>query len=311
MTSKRAVVVALALAAGLGLSGCGKLFGRSAPTGQVVARVGDEEITALDLQTELAGYKAPDAKARKAAEQAALQRIIERKILAQAARDEKVAKSPEFARQRERLEEVLLVRTWQGQLARSVPPPNADDAQVYMTQHPEVFGARKKFEIDTVKFVAPPDKSLSDAMHPMSTLDEVKVLLTSRNIPFETGSGEVDAFNTDPNLVQLLLKVPPTDLFATNQGNIWTVGKIREIKTEPVPANLAVSRAMDLIRAQRITEAVSRRLSLAYTQGKKTVVYNKLYQPPPAPKTAPPAAPAAPALPPPPAAETAPTPKVS
>ena len=55
------------------------------PKGQVVAKVGKEEVTLRDLQAELGGFKAPDAKTRKLAEQQALNQIIVRKSVANAA----------------------------------------------------------------------------------------------------------------------------------------------------------------------------------------------------------------------------------
>jgi EpsD family peptidyl-prolyl cis-trans isomerase len=279
MGSKLSPIVMLAIFAAVGLASCGN----GKPSGQVVAKVGKEEITTLDLQAEMAGYQAPTPAARKAAEQQALQQIIQRKILADAAKKQKIGQTPEFARLRARTDELLLVKTWQDTLARAVPPPNLDEAQDYIAKHPDSFSARKRIDYDAVKYVSAPDPALQAALRPLHTLDEVKAVLNGRNIHFETESGEVDALTADPRLVDFLMKIQGPDLFQTVSGNLYTLGKVREVKTDPVSGQVAVSRAMDQLRTQRAQEAVGRRFSGVLAQAKNQVQYSKAYEPSAAP----------------------------
>ena len=193
------IAVAATMTACIGLSACGN---GGQPKGQVVAKVGKDEITALDLQGELGGFKAPNEQVRKAVEQRALGAIVERKLLAQAAHDQKLDKTPEFARLQERTDEALLVRSWQDKLVRAVPKPGVDEAQQFVNQHPDLYSARKRFAVDGVRFTAPNDPSLARALQPLNTLADVRALLTERKIPFSSGAGEIDAFTVDPRLVE-------------------------------------------------------------------------------------------------------------
>jgi EpsD family peptidyl-prolyl cis-trans isomerase len=279
MSSKLSPLLVLAMFAAVGLASCGN----AKPSGQVVAKVGKEEITTLDLQAEMAGFQAATPAARKAAEQQALQQIIQRKILAEAAKKQKIGQTPEFARLRARADELLLVKTWQDSLVRAVPPPNVDEAQDYIAHHPDSFGARKRILYDAVKYVAAPDPGLQESLRHLNTLDEVKSVLSSRNIHFETGSGEVDALNADPRLVEFLLKMQGPDLFQTVSGNLYTLGKVREVKVEPVSGEAAVSRAMEQLRGQRAQEAVGRRFGGVLAQAKNEIKYSKAYEPSPTP----------------------------
>ena len=77
-----------ALLACIALSGCGMIGGDKAPKGQVVATVNGEEITVTELNRELAGAAPANPAERKAAEQAALESIITRKLVAQASKDQ-------------------------------------------------------------------------------------------------------------------------------------------------------------------------------------------------------------------------------
>jgi EpsD family peptidyl-prolyl cis-trans isomerase len=280
---KRAILstTALAVTAALTLAACGN----AKPTGQVVAKVGKEEITALDLQAELAGYKAPNPQARKAAEQAALQQIIQRKVLAQAAHEQKIDRTPEYARLRSRQDELLAAKLWEDSLARAVPAPNAEEAQQYIDAHPNSFAQRKIISFDAVRF-ASSDPSLRDALRPLNTLEQVKALLDSHKIQYQAAAGQVDALTSDPNFVEQLLKLPSTDVFALSSGGVWTVGAVRDVKVEPVTGQPAIARATDILRVQRMREAVGRQFSGALAGAQKSISYNKAYEPAPVPKAA-------------------------
>src|SRR3954471_12848854 len=68
----------------------------SKPTGQVVATVDGDEITLTELNAELATMQVPANADKKQVQNAALERIIERKLLAGAARQDGIDQNPEF-----------------------------------------------------------------------------------------------------------------------------------------------------------------------------------------------------------------------
>src|SRR4051794_39074115 len=97
------VVVALALA--LLASGCQKKA-----SGQTVAVVNNEEITASDLNAELTSENASPTGTTQQVRNQALENLIDRRLLAQQARSQGVDKSPEFVNQQRRATEDLLIR---------------------------------------------------------------------------------------------------------------------------------------------------------------------------------------------------------
>ena len=125
---------ALIPAACLTLGGCdfGAKSKSKAPTGQVVATVDGDEITMRELRAELAGATFPDANARKAAEQAALQSIINRKLVAKAALEAELDKTPDFALQKERANELLLAQALQKKIVDEAPAPSREEATTYV-----------------------------------------------------------------------------------------------------------------------------------------------------------------------------------
>lgn len=290
---KSQIAVALAAMACVSLAACGN---GGQPKGQVVAKVGKEEVTVLDLQSALTGFQAPNAAARKAAEQQALNAIVQRKILAQAARKQKLDKTPEFARQQQQLTETLVVRDWQERLVKSVPTPNSDEVQQFIAQHPDLYGARKIFAVDVVRFVAPNDPALAKALQPLNSLDQVRTALAERKIPFGNGATQIDAFAVDPRLVDQLLKLKADDIFMLPQANNQViVGHVTGARVEPVANDAATRHATEYLRRTRVQETVQRQFGSVVAQGMKGVTYAKGYGPPAAPAKAAPAKAAAPA----------------
>src|ERR1700722_14623113 len=118
--------LAIGLAALL-VSGCHRptfLGGRpKPPTGQVVAVVDGHEITVRELQAELAGVPTSDPRQMKAVEQKALELVVGRTLLADAALKQGLDKTPDFAIQKQRAIDGLLAQTLEANVARAVPAP--------------------------------------------------------------------------------------------------------------------------------------------------------------------------------------------
>ena len=292
----RAIVLLCAVSC-LALSGCGK--GGKEPTGQVVASIDGDEITVIDLRNEMGDFKAPDPKTRLAAERAALDQIITRKLLAAAAEKQKIDKTPEFAQQEARLHETLLVRTWQDKLVKNVPPPSKEEVDRFIAEHPDLYANHKVLVLDQVLFPRPNDPAFGEALRPLKSMPEVVQLLQSRGIPYRTGSDQMDLLRVQPEISQQIMKLPPNELFVLPAGNMLSVNGIRESRLVPLPPQIATRHATQFLQATRSQEAVQRDFGAVLAQGKATVKFAKAYQPakPPAKAPAAKAAPAAPAAP--------------
>ena len=116
----RACAALGAAAAFVGLAACHGAAQREggAPVGQVIAVVDGQEITVRNLEAELGGLAPADPKARAAAQQAALQAIVSRIILADAARAQGLDKTPEFALRKQAAIDALLAQSLASKIAR-------------------------------------------------------------------------------------------------------------------------------------------------------------------------------------------------
>jgi EpsD family peptidyl-prolyl cis-trans isomerase len=260
----------------------GLSHGGKAPTGQVAATVDGKEITVLELQAELAGVNTPDAQSRKAAEQAALGRIITRTALADAARKQQLDKTPDFALQQKRLIDNLLAQTLEAKLAKAVPPPTTEEAQRFVTDHPDIFAQRKIFVIDTIRMAQPKDPNVLKGLEPLKTLPDVENYLTAQHIEHARASGDLDAVGADPKTIDMLVKRPAGDVFIFPANGVLLINQIRETHVVPFEGDPATKYALAYLTRQRTQEAVRREAGELVAAAAKTVRYNDAYRPAPA-----------------------------
>jgi EpsD family peptidyl-prolyl cis-trans isomerase len=264
------------LTVGLSLAGCGG----KAPTGQVAAKIGNEEITVQELQAELAGYNAPDAKARKQAEQTALQNIIQRKLIAKAAVKAGVDKSPAFAIQKSRMDELLLVQSWQKALVDAVPEPGPEQIRQFINQHPELFANRKVYLVDQIRMQAPPNPKLVADLQPLNTLEDIAKYLQSHNVRSEDARVALDSLQLGSDIVAKIDKLPAGEIFVLPMNGLLVANKIVETRVAPVPDATAQKLAASAIKAQQAQESVKRMFGSVVANHPKTkVVYNPAYAP--------------------------------
>jgi EpsD family peptidyl-prolyl cis-trans isomerase len=233
-----------------------------------------------ELRAELAGYNAPDAKARKQAEQTALQNIIQRKLIAKAAAKAGIDKSPAFAIQKSRVDELLLVQSWQKALADAVPEPGPEQVRQFINQHPELFANRKVYVVDQVRMQATADPKLVADLKPLNTLEDIAKLLQSRGVRFEEARGALDSLQLGSAMVMQIDKLPSGEIFVLPLNGLLVANKIVETHVAPVPDATAQKLAAGAIKAQQAQESVKRMFGSVVANHPKTkVVYNPAYAP--------------------------------
>ncbi len=291
MNARLAALLSMA-AISVALTGCNP-FEAKEPKGQVVATLAGDEITAIDLKNEMGDFTTPDPKVRKAAEARALDQILARRSLAEAADKAGIAKTPEYAQQEKRLKEALLVQLWQTQLAKAVPAAAPEEAERYITEHPDLYGDRKLYLADQIRFQMTSDPRIVQQLGPLKTLEQIEALLTANKVPYQKGTVRIDALALGPDLATRIARLPADEVFAIPTGNLILVNHIRETNVTPFTGPPATQHALQLMKALRTQEAIRRQFGAVVQNAKKDVKYAKAYQPALPPKAVPAAAPAA------------------
>ena len=252
--------------AALAVAGCNKLGigGGGAPKGQVVATLDGQEITVLEVNAELAGTPIPPTMSRRDAEKAALENIITRRMLAEAAEQRELNKKPEFLLQERRAEEQLRVQALARDIAAKVVTPTRDEADKFIGENPYLFANRTFFILDQIQFLRPANIEKL-GLEGATTMAQVEQILTANNIPFRRQPASLDSLGANPAFVKevtTVLAKKPDELFmfATRpQGApapVVLVNQVKETRVQPFTGDKAREFAVNYLRNERIQNAL-------------------------------------------------------
>lgn len=280
---------ALAAVAGLALAlaACGDKGGsEKAPTGQVVARLNGTDITLLEVNAELAGAQIPPNVTRKEAEQAALQNIVMRRMMMNAAKERKLDQSPQFKLQERRMSEQLLVQALARDIAGKVPEATREEADKFIAENPAMFEERTIYRVDQIQF--PRTQELASLpLGEAKTMEAVEAVLRNAGIEFRRQPAELDLRGANPRFVAEITKLlseRPKELFMfpapVGNGQIMLVNQVTSSQVMPFVGERARELAKQMVRQQRIQEALAAEAKKQQEAVKTAVTYQEGYAPP-------------------------------
>ncbi len=246
----------IAAAAALTLAGCGKAGGDKA----ALATVGSDKITPAELDVELKATDAarPDDPAYR---KAALEQIITRKLLAQAAREEKLDKTPENAILRAAASEAWEAGLELRKITDKVPAPTAADAAAFVQAHPDMFAQRTGYLIDQLHVREKPDPALVAALQPTKSLAEAERVLQGRNISFRRSTEQLDTLRADPRIAAAVRKLAPGEPLVMSEPDGFSVSSVRQSAVQPLVGPEANAIATQMVLAERRSKAMSDRIA--------------------------------------------------
>ena len=262
------------------IAGCHK-----APTGQVVATVDGDEITLTELNAELATMQIPANADKKLVQNAALERIIERKLLAGSARQEGIDQNPEFIVRRQQMEDALLVQLLAKKISGGVKAPGAGAIDKYMADNSNMFAGRTIYTVDQIQFDAPKRTEYLKALAAAKTMPDVVTALDSNGIKYQRGNAQMDSAIVPPQMMAQILKVPAGEPFVVPMGGKVAVSVITGNKAAPMTGDTVRPYAMNAVKNAELGKLLQARL--ASEKGKAKIQYQSGFSAPPAPGAAP------------------------
>lgn len=232
-------------------------------TGQVAAVVNDEEITLQEVNAELGSAQAGDASDKKAIQSAALQRVVERRLMAQIAREEGLDKTPEFLLRERQLHDALLVQLLGQKAERALAVPDAAAIDKYIADNPVAFNARKIFTIDRIQFAMPKDPDRLKVLESDHSMEAVASRLGQLGIEFRRENALVDSAQLGQERLQQIQALPEGEPFVVPERGVVTVGVITGERDAPVSPADARPLAVRAIRNERLGETLRQRLKQA------------------------------------------------
>lgn len=272
----------------LAIAACGS--GGSEPTGQVLATVDGEEITATDLRFEMNGASAPTPEQQKLLERMALQNIVNRTLLAKAAAAEGFDKGPEFAVAERRANQAVLIEMMNNKSRKDIPRPSDEEVRNFITANPAMFANRRTFVVDQL-VVGQATRPLAEALRPVTSLEQAKAVLAAQKVRFNETTGVIDSLTIPPEAARQISNLPPDEVFIIPASGGLRINHVRSSQPSPIPDDQAVNIAREMLMRQRVEGQLRNRAESVIKAGAAKVKYNPEYAPP-APGAAAPGAPA-------------------
>lgn len=265
--------LALVAVVAIGLSGCQKKA-----EGQVAAVVNGEEVTLQEINAELAERNLPADADKTAVRQSVLQSIIQRRVLAQAARNDGLDRDPEYLLKRRALDDALLIQMMARKIGSTVRIPEDQQLEAAMKERPLMFANRSILAIDRIQFPAPADRSKLDLLKNDHSLEAVANTLHAQNIAFTRTNGKLDTAQISADLANRINALPAGEPFVLDQGGSVTVAVVTGRQSVPMDMNAAKPLASKMLRAEALNKAIDQRLKTAMTAAK--IEYQTGFAPP-------------------------------
>lgn len=237
------------------------------PEGQVVAVVDGNEITAQEVNGELGAAAAqgePDQQTRNLA----LNRLIDRRLLAEAAREDGLEDSPEYILRRRSMEENLLVQMMGEKLSRDNKQPTAQQIDQLIAENPQAFADRTIFALDQIVFQMPPRRDVFTALAPAKTMAEVVATLNRFGIKFQRGNNTIDSANLPPAVFQQFKRVGSSEPLVIPAGRAVTVAMVLQSEAAPLTGPAARNVASNAYIKREVEKTMKARLDAARKKGK-------------------------------------------
>src|SRR5438309_3921954 len=230
------------------------------PGGQTVAVVNNEEITAADLNDELSNANVSAADATKEVRAQALERLVDRRLLAQQAKSDGLDKSPEFLNQQRRLTEDLLINLLISRQAKTQQVPSADEIARFEASRPGMFAKHEVWTLEQLNYPLPKDPAVTAKIAAAKSLDEVAQVLTAAGIQYTRGTKQFDSAILPPNLYTQLSNLAPGEPFIAPGADKAVASVISARQPAPFTPDQARQLALSQIRKEQANQLVSQRI---------------------------------------------------
>ncbi len=261
------------------LSGCSKK-----PGGQVVAVVNGEEITQQELNVELQNAHVPQNVDQKKVMPALLQRVVDRKLVNQLAKNDGLDKTPAYLDQVRVTQENLLANQYAQKIAKTISLPDGAAVDAFIANNPTMFGQRKRYTLNQLVFAPTTDQTILQKLEPTHTLDAIAAVLTAARIPFARGVGNLDTASLPPPIAAKIASLPPGEPFLLPDNGRIVASVIQSVQPLPVSPDAARPAAVNLLRQKALQDAVSKKLEAARSSA--TITYGTGFAPPAKPSPA-------------------------
>src|SRR5260370_32763430 len=251
----------LLAACGLALAGCGKKTDvtTEAANSQVVAKIGNEVVTAQELDNE---FRLGNVTAEKRKDPDTIKRVlgelVTRKYLVQQALDAKLDREPTVLLDILRSKELVLANAL---ASRDVTTKSSSisktDIDNYIANNPLKFANRQVMSVEQISFpLSSTSQALIEATKEMKTLDEVDQKLTGMGVQHGRAAGAISIGDLPQDLLDMVLASQAEYSFFIRSGVNGVFFKVTGQEARPLEGEAAISAARQYLRQDIIKSEV-------------------------------------------------------
>lgn len=274
-TPTRTLLLGCALGLGLlGLSACSTKEA-SAPTTQVAAKVGSEEISVHQINVALAQGNGRGTTPEKvqALSRSALEGLIDQQVAVNQAIESKLNRDPDVIAQVDAARRGVLANAYVKQFVTGLPKPDAQDAKKYFTEHPALFTERRIYTVQEIVVLRSPEvlTQLTSMAAANQSMDEVAAWLKARQLNFSPASASRAAEQIPLDLLPRMHALKDGQDLVFSSPTTVTILRLVSSRTEPVPEAAALPRIAQYLGTQHTVDAIATHIKAL--RSKTSVVY--------------------------------------
>jgi EpsD family peptidyl-prolyl cis-trans isomerase len=243
------------------LAGCGenKEGQVQAPTDQVIAHVGNEEITRQELENE---FRWADVPADKWGDDATVKRVMDelvvRKYLKRLALAAHLDRVPTVVLDIQRSREQMLANDYvQRNALAKIATIRPGEVYRYIDSHPAKFSKREFLTVDQISLsLAAYTQSVVDATKDLKSMIEVDQKLIAMGIIHTSSVGVLNSGDLPEELFKALHAKNGRDVFFVRAGLNGVFFEVKSEEASPLEGQAAVRLAQQLLRAEILKKEI-------------------------------------------------------
>ncbi|WP_375401960.1 peptidyl-prolyl cis-trans isomerase [uncultured Sphingomonas sp.] len=221
------------------------------PGGQVIAVVNSEEITQQELRAEAEAAGVPAGQDVQTFAPLILNRVIERNLLADSARDQGLDRGPEYVGRRRQLEQSLLATLALRKLATASGAPTPAEVRAFIQANPAVFARRERLALDQLRFPTPSDPTQVKALTALGSLDAIEAKLRTDKTPAARGRSSLDTGTVESMVARQIAALPNGQIFDLSANGGTFISAITARTPAAVPSAGWTQQATGMLRRER------------------------------------------------------------
>lgn len=253
----------MALSVALVVASCGKKGQEAnAPAGQVIAKVGEMDVTIHELQNEYRHLRITPDKVTEPMTREILGELVKRKVFAQRAQAAKLDREPtvllDLIRAREQvLATVVIQRDLQAKLA-TIGKAEVDR---YINANPAKFARRTRFDVDSLRIESSAAaQAISERVQAATTIEEIEREVAADKLQFTRSSIKLYSTDLPPELLGRISARKDSDVFALRDANSIVYFKVKGEGAEPLSGDAAANAAQAMLRAETTRAELTRQV---------------------------------------------------